>query len=129
MFELETLTDVIALLKTAEARDNGVEERVFHRSGILSLDGVAVELRRRGYEVELFEAGGGSTDTSPCRPFGRRTTAQGGPALLPRAGTPQTPSWPLRGSSLTPPPNPQEAASGCLPELSTSTHNERTQHV
>ena len=58
-FELESLTDVIALLKTKEARDNGVEERVFHRNGILSLEGVAVELRRRGYEVETFDGRGG----------------------------------------------------------------------
>jgi len=59
MFELETLSDVVALLKTKECRDNGVEEAVFHRNGILSLEGVALELRRRGYEVELFEQGGG----------------------------------------------------------------------
>jgi hypothetical protein len=56
---LHTLSDVVALLKTKEARDNGVEERVFHRNGILSLEGVATELRHRGYEVELFENGGG----------------------------------------------------------------------
>jgi hypothetical protein len=59
MFELETLSDVIALLKTKECRDNGVREEVFHRNGILSLHGVATELRHRGYEVELFEHGGG----------------------------------------------------------------------
>ena len=58
MFELNTLSDVIALLETKEARDNGVEERVFHRNGIISLQGAALELRRRGYEVEIFEARG-----------------------------------------------------------------------
>lgn len=59
MYELETLSEVVALLKTKEARDNGVEAQVFHRNGILSLGGVALELRRRGYQLELFDDGGG----------------------------------------------------------------------
>lgn len=53
---LQTLSDVVDLLRTKDARENGIEERAFHRNGILSLDAVAFDLRARGYEIEVFEA-------------------------------------------------------------------------
>jgi len=94
-FEWETLSEVVALLKTKEARDNGVEERIFHRNGILSIESAALELRRRGYEVELFEDGGGSADASAGGPFGRRAAATEGSAFVPGCA-PAPSSRPLR---------------------------------
>lgn len=57
--ELETLSDVVKLLNTKEAREEGVEEAVFHRNGMASIEAVAVGLRARGYEVQGFVDGGG----------------------------------------------------------------------
>jgi len=99
MFELETLSDVIALLKTKECRDNGVEEKVFHRNGILSLEGVATELRHRGYEVEIFESRGGAANTACLGPVGGRAAAQKRPALLSRPTGSQIPR-PIRRGRL-----------------------------
>lgn len=99
MFELETLGDVVALLKTKEARDNGVEDRVFHRNGILSLEGVALELRRRGYEVEVFEARGGAGDTPSRRALGRCSPAQEAAALV--SGPAAAVAWPVWRGGLT----------------------------
>ncbi len=59
IIELETLSDVVALLKTKEAQDNGVEESVFRRNGMASIEAVATGLRARGYEVQGFVDGGG----------------------------------------------------------------------
>ena len=100
-FELETLTDVVNLLKTKEARDNGIEEKVFHRNGIVSIEVAATELRHRGYEVETFDAGGGSTDTSARRPTCGGSAAQERPARALHRPRPQTEPRSLRRSRLT----------------------------
>lgn len=56
--QLHTISDVVALLKSKEARREGVEAGVFQREGLLSVDAVAVELRSRGYEIEVSSSGG-----------------------------------------------------------------------
>lgn len=58
VIDLETLGDVVGLLKTKHARDYGVDESVFHRNGIASIEVAATVLRSRGYEVETFSLGG-----------------------------------------------------------------------
>jgi hypothetical protein len=58
IIELETLSDVVKLLKSKEARDSGVDEHVFHRNGMASIEAVATGLRARGYEVQGFHKDG-----------------------------------------------------------------------
>ena len=57
--QLEGISEVVALLKTADAKEHGVEEAVFHRNGLASIHAVATGLRARGYEVEVFGPRGG----------------------------------------------------------------------
>lgn len=58
VIDLETISDVVALLNPKEVRKRGVTAEVFERNGLPSLDAIAVGLRARGYEIELFEEGG-----------------------------------------------------------------------
>lgn len=58
MITLHTVSDVVALLKTKTARDDGVEAEVFYRNGMASIEAVAAALRYLGYEVEVFDRGG-----------------------------------------------------------------------
>ncbi len=57
--ELETLSDVVALLKSKDAREYGVGAETFRSNGMASIHAVATGLRARGYEVEVFADGGG----------------------------------------------------------------------
>lgn len=58
IIELETLSDVVKLLKSKDACEDGVPESVFHRNGMVSIEAVATALRARGYEVQGFDKDG-----------------------------------------------------------------------
>lgn len=51
---LETLSDVMSLLQSAECQRNGLAEKVLRRNGIGSIEVAVTALRTRGYEVEVF---------------------------------------------------------------------------
>jgi len=56
--ELTNVSEVVKLLSTAKAKMFGVLAEVFHENGWFSLEAVAMDLRARGYEVEVFRDSG-----------------------------------------------------------------------
>lgn len=52
--ELTNVSEVVKLLNTHKARVYGVAAEVFHENGWFSLEGVATELRARGYEIKVY---------------------------------------------------------------------------
>jgi len=86
LIELETLSDVVRLLSTKEAKEQGVEENIFRRNGMASIEAVATGLRARGYEVQGFVDGGTKRLrllTTPGVAAKRRAEAQEGLFPLP----------------------------------------------
>lgn len=57
--ELTNVSEVVKLLSTAENREFGVSEEVFHENGWASMPAIYTDLRARGYEIEVFEDQGG----------------------------------------------------------------------
>lgn len=51
--ELTNVSDVVKLLSTAKAKEEGVLAEVFNENGWISLEAIAMDLRARGYEVEV----------------------------------------------------------------------------
>lgn len=51
---IETLGDLVKVLKSPECRKDGLHESVLKENGILSAEVAAVGLRQRGYKVEVF---------------------------------------------------------------------------
>jgi len=52
---LATISDIVALLKSAKAKEEGVDLYEFERAGHIPPMAVVQELRRRGYEIETFD--------------------------------------------------------------------------
>ena len=52
--EIHGVSDVVKILSSADAKKNGVMADYFHEQGFASLSAIAMDLRARGYEVELF---------------------------------------------------------------------------
>ena len=52
---LATISDIVKLLKSAEAKEEGVDLQEFARAGHIPPTAVVQELRRRGYEIETFD--------------------------------------------------------------------------
>lgn len=57
MKELKDVSGVVKLLSTAESKEHGVLAEVFHENGWVSLPAIAMDLRARGYEIELCRDG------------------------------------------------------------------------
>lgn len=47
------ISDLVSILQTEYAKRHGVEESVLRRNGVISAEVAAVELRSRGYKVEV----------------------------------------------------------------------------
>jgi hypothetical protein len=56
--QIETMTDLVRLLKLKDCRDNGVPFERLMRLGVPQPSAAVIELRRRGYEVEEIGTGG-----------------------------------------------------------------------
>lgn len=54
------ISELVAILRTEYAKRDGVEEDVLRRNGVLSAEVAAVELRSRGYRVEVSGPRGGA---------------------------------------------------------------------
>jgi hypothetical protein len=52
--ELTNVSEVVKLLSTAESKADGVLAEVFHENGWASLPAIAMDLRARGYEVQVY---------------------------------------------------------------------------
>lgn len=57
--ELTNVSEVVKLLSEAESKLDGVLAEIFHENGWLSLPAIAIDLRVRGYKVEVFTDGFG----------------------------------------------------------------------
>lgn len=57
----QTVTDVVKELREANNKEHGLPWTRFHEEGIL-IDAAAQELRRRGYEIEVFDQEGDLSD-------------------------------------------------------------------
>jgi len=66
------ISDLVAILRTEYARRDGVGEDVLRRNGVLSAEVAAVELRSRGYKVEVVDLRGGAGAEAPGHAFGGR---------------------------------------------------------
>ena len=97
--ELETLGDVVKMLNPKEVRRRGVPEKIFTENGLV-ISAVAAGLRTRGYEVELFEQGGGPAAAAGRYARGRREAPRRRSRAALRGGPPQ-PALALRGRSVT----------------------------
>lgn len=58
VIEIETMSDLVKLLKTKDIRERGLDEAFLRAQGLASIGAVATELRRRGYEIEEYAEGG-----------------------------------------------------------------------
>ena len=58
MKELTNVSEVIKLLSLVENRESGVPAETFHENGWISCEAIAIDLRARGYEVEVFRNAG-----------------------------------------------------------------------
>lgn len=52
---LASISDIVKLLKSAKAKEEGVDLYEFARAGHIPPMAVVQELRRRGYEIETFD--------------------------------------------------------------------------
>lgn len=52
--ELTNVSEVVKLLSTAEAKEQGVLAETFHENGWFSIEAVATDLRARGYEIKVY---------------------------------------------------------------------------
>lgn len=52
---LGTISDIVKLLKSTKAKEEGVDLQEFARAGHIPPMAVVQELRRRGYEIETFD--------------------------------------------------------------------------
>jgi hypothetical protein len=53
--DLTNVSEVVKLLSTAESKKDGVLAEVFHENGWASLPAIAMDLRARGYEVDVYQ--------------------------------------------------------------------------
>ena len=54
MKDLKDVSGVVKFLSTAESKREGVLAEVFHENGWVSVPAIAMDLRARGYEVEVY---------------------------------------------------------------------------
>lgn len=52
--ELTDVSSIVGFLSTAENKADGVLVEVFHENGWISAEGIATELRARGYEIDVY---------------------------------------------------------------------------
>lgn len=77
---IETATDLVRILKYAEYRENGVEFSLLQSLGLHFPEAAAVELRRRGYGIEVRGTGGARRlrlKSTPAQGAARRKREQG----------------------------------------------------
>lgn len=52
--ELTNVSEVVKLLSEAKSKQEGVKAETFHGNGWVSLEAIALDLRARGYEVDVY---------------------------------------------------------------------------